>query len=85
MEEMADPFDSVWSMQSISNINKTKFIGVKYKIVYRVMQFFSVCREPVEMTDEEKVLAILCGHWVTQCYDKGETNTNSRKYQKRPL
>jgi len=49
-------------MQSISNINKTKFIGVKYKIVYRVMQFFSVCREPVEMTDEEKVLAILCGH-----------------------
>lgn len=54
MEEMSDLFDSVWSVQSTSNINRTKFIGVKYKIIYAVMQFFSVSWDPLEMTDEEK-------------------------------
>lgn len=54
MEEMADLFDSVWSVQSTSNINRTKFIVLKYKIIYGVIQFFSVSWEPLEMTDEEK-------------------------------
>lgn len=54
MEDMADLFDSVWSVQSTSNINRTKCIGVKYKIIYAVMQFFSLSWDPLEMTDEEK-------------------------------
>lgn len=54
MESMADLFDSVWSVQSTSKINRTKCIGVKYKIIYAVKQFFSVSWDPLEMTDEEK-------------------------------
>lgn len=85
MEEMADPFDSVCSVQSTSNINRTKFIGVKYKIIYGVIQFFSLTSEPLEMTDENKILAILCGHRMALYYDKGESNLSSRKFQMRPL